>query len=277
MRIEGELVDGLSHYEVILLQLAAPSELLLRPARIASSFFLRKRRPTVLLFSKDFSAWAWTLGLVAEHLWEEEPTAIVNLRKRIVSELPSVFERAAIDQRIKWPDVGWAQYISPESSFEPSWRGMPFIEEMWWESSGLASVRRSTIERSKELGARLGIPPVSEGSVLRLGAQAGAATSLQLQKRGLLYDPDVVLLGSIGLVVVGLVPTQFNIRSRNGERLVTDVRAKLWNYRKVRHLETGEEEWSFHFELVQLVESFVTAFREAWKRTQEVRQKEPPP
>ena len=276
--------ESYSHYDLILLTLAAPINIL--PAQLVETEFrnrVSKRAYELFLCGGSYRASAEEDWLKAESIVKEEiltkycvdlSSFPKKLTLNVLSKdfLPWAFLIALVaeDMLPRYSDVTQnLEAVFKEVNFasilgEPNYDS---LEQAFWSTNELGSKNQSIRARAAETATQLGVPATPNEGVLKIGKRLADHNSNKLEKFGLLQDPDEITFGVFGMLAlgaIGLVPTHFNIRTQKGERLLTEVSAKYWNYRKEHDLTTGIDDVKFHFDLIDAINTFIGTFKEAW-------------
>lgn len=290
-RIEDEFVEGLSHYEALILEMALPEG----DADSSTSAFAGLIPPEtgepppreLCLVSKRFLAlllpYALSIDLIEEAsgqrplLWPASQTerAVYVAYHEVLTEIRTPrITRPHPPSRWDLHSQFELQSLFHERAIYSFMSGVDDVP-----TRRLGELTSDLHFRAREVWAArfrdrsIGHDPFGEAyrrawtgqaTTLDLGSLHAVDTTSELQKRSLLLDPDVFTLAGAAVLILGLVPTEFNRRTKEGENLVTSVRAKLWEYKHTHNPETNETEVEFHFRLLKFIKSVNAGFRKAW-------------
>lgn len=254
--MDTKIGGGLSHVEALVLRESLPMGAM-TPGFIELPAVEQQQATVLAVTSKEFTPWLVLWAAVAEdfanrHEGIEQLRS--SIREEFVGNLSSESERLFAYYPSRRRAVGPFSFADVSPLEEAFWRSLRYAEVDY----GRVKTRIREVASDAEAGG-----PRGEGA-LSISTRLGRRYERRLEDAGLLHDPDLIFFGGIGMVVLGLVPTEFNIRTREGERILTEINAGLWSYSRQRNLETNEEELRFQIELIRLVQDFAAAFRQAW-------------
>jgi hypothetical protein len=84
-----------------------------------------------------------------------------------------------------------------------------------------------------------------------------------LIERGLIEDPATVVIGGVVALVLGVIPTSFTRKTRNGKLMSRKINAIFWAYESQQRGEIVTER--VEFRVLKLIKAFKGGFTDALK------------
>jgi hypothetical protein len=148
-----------------------------------------------LFTTKEAYLWAGVLAYLAEHVERAEETRFLDILSEAIHEVFAKF-----------------------STFDP-------MQDPQWDPFE-ALVRERALFTDTIKKVNLGEPDLPK--MLHTCRMA----YLSLNKKGLIEDPIPIVIGGVAIAVLGLIPTGFTKKTKEGEVVSERIQATFWKYEK---------------------------------------------